>query len=164
MTPTCYAQHPHFTAHRLPPVLAGEAVGFNACRADRRTTADVPSHSSDQRRNPSAFAFHKRGAHVPDGPRCVPRSGSESRNDACRLILDSRLGERLVGPVAKAGQIPGEHIVLRLALDYPLRGQQAQTTRLREAGDQATASGSNSSVPGPDPTGPSCRVTRSSAR
>ena len=40
-------------------------------------------------------------------------------------ILNLRLGKGLVRPIAKARQVPSEHVVLGLALDHPLRRQQA---------------------------------------
>ena len=51
------------------------------------------------------------------------------------LVAHPRLGKRLVGPVTKSRDVPGEHVVLSLAFDHPLRGHQAHAARLRETGN-----------------------------
>ena len=55
------------------------------------------------------------------------------------LVPHPGLGESLVGPAAEPRHVPGEHVVLRLAVDDPLRRHQPHAARLRKAGDDAVA-------------------------
>src|SRR5918911_2274907 len=55
------------------------------------------------------------------------------------LILHTRLGEGLAGPMAEPGKIPAEHVQGRLAFDHPFRGKFSKPARLRKARDQAVA-------------------------
>ena len=131
-------QHRGLAADRLEPVLAGKAVRILGARRIGEPQRMLPSGVQAEDSAHPALHLIGRARHrrTTGGAFLVREMNLETVHI---LVAHARLCEGLVGPVAEAGQIPCEHVPFRLALDHPLRRQQAEAARLAEPGNDAVA-------------------------